>query len=722
MDRWLFACSLWMTAAALLPAQRGTTLGGRVLDENGQPLAGVAVCLVADAGRFVTAELVREPLAQTDARGDYAAALPPGVVEQACSLLFVGKDRVHVLAPLRAHDGWPVVLPKGCMLVGRVVDPAGKPLADVRVEARDGLRQMRWLAPGVNLEWLPEPRTAVRTDDAGMFRMPGSCQAGVRLVVGDGRGQLGGMPVALGDPIELVYDPAPAAAGGAVVPNARPPAPTVLVRAVDPDGRPLREFRCAAVRTDDATYGPALRQRLERHAVVGRDGEARSTIAGERQGRVVVVADADGMATACLALDEGATEVTVPFVREATLAGTVVDATGAPVAGARLWVIHGPPKGHFEVLWWGGDRVADFDPGSGHAVSDAHGAFVVHHVRADEQYLACVAPGCDVPLPLVVAPVAGAAVGGLRVAVVRHPAIAGTTGLARLPMAAASVRFVGEGALARDGLGLFARDADARSGGVPIDAEGSFRVAALAPGKYTAQWVIPRPLRHGAPDVLDVQVVDVAAQTTSLALDLRPLVPARVRGKVRGPMPWSRLLVGVSCRRGPQKAFTMYAAYEGPFTFVTPDGSFQLSTPPGDCTVYVLDAWTGVLLHREAPRGIAAGAEVHVACEIVAAPLDVRVVGHDGSAAWLEVVLPASVLPNGIDTMQHMERLVGPYSTNLGCLVGPATASLRLWLPPVAGELVLVSCQDRDLRQELARAPFDVAVGAARTVTLTLPR
>ncbi|HZT56494.1 MAG TPA: hypothetical protein VFA35_09725, partial [Burkholderiaceae bacterium] len=176
------ATQLATQLAAQLAAQvPSPLLSGRVVDEQGAPLAGVAVCLLDEnpgAPLFVTADLLQEPLARTAADGTWSAALPAAVHGVGMRLLLVAPGRVHVAAPLHSHDGWPVALPRAHTLAGRVVDTDGRPLAGVRVAARDWLCDARYRADNQRVPWLPEPLTAVLTDDGGRFVLPGTVGAG----------------------------------------------------------------------------------------------------------------------------------------------------------------------------------------------------------------------------------------------------------------------------------------------------------------------------------------------------------------------------------------------------------------------------------------------------------------------------------------------------------------------------------------------------------------
>ena len=116
---------------------------GRVVDEHGQPLAGVAVGSY-DRREFVdSAALLASPSVTTDSEGRYAIA----TVAWQRWLVFAKADRQA--GCLRtgwlgsgevAHDDF--VLPPGARLIGRIRDEAGKPLAGARIRVDSSLTDL----------------------------------------------------------------------------------------------------------------------------------------------------------------------------------------------------------------------------------------------------------------------------------------------------------------------------------------------------------------------------------------------------------------------------------------------------------------------------------------------------------------------------------------------------------------------------------------------------
>ncbi|WP_326686616.1 MULTISPECIES: carboxypeptidase regulatory-like domain-containing protein [unclassified Streptomyces] len=78
--------------------QQQPTLKGRVTDERGQPLRGVAITVTGTHGR----ELLR---ASTDEQGEYAAT---GLPDHFVNVIASGPDRLAAVARVQARDGHPV--------------------------------------------------------------------------------------------------------------------------------------------------------------------------------------------------------------------------------------------------------------------------------------------------------------------------------------------------------------------------------------------------------------------------------------------------------------------------------------------------------------------------------------------------------------------------------------------------------------------------------------
>lgn len=524
MRWWRAVVSCW--AAAVVSAQEPAhVVTGRVVDEAGGPLAGVLVCAWREGSAFLTPELMQGPSVTTDAGGRWRWTLPTPSDQLSWRLLFVGKGRVHVAVPWSAAE-FPVVLPRGRTLAGRIVDAAGKPLAGVRVEQRDALSRMPYRADASQVAWPAEPRTAVATDASGRFVMPGTVEAGLQLVVGAGGGRVHG-PFAHGDAVEIVH----AASTGA----------------------PARDKRTA----NGLRVRPA--------------GKVTTVVAGTVQGTL-------------------------------------------PIRGAGL------------CLWSTEARQLSAAPETTYGQREDYGTVV------------------------------------------------------------------------------------------PIAADGTFRIGVTKPGTYRIKLLLPRPLQQGQPDLCDMGTIDIA-DGKPVALDLRPHLPAAVVGRVRSPVPTGRLLVGVAVARDKAPHNLGFVSYASPLATVAADGSFATCTPPGDGTIFVIDLLTGVLLHREAPRPIAAAAKVEVGLDVAAGAVDVALDLATCRSRWLELVVPQACWPHGLDDIVWTPH---EYSKRIGCFLADDATVCRLWLPPTDAEAWLCKAPTGALKAE-AKAVFTVEAGKTVAVSLSPP-
>jgi hypothetical protein len=535
-----------MFTATLVGQLPTRVLAGRVVDERGKALAGVAVCLIDKKhDPFITKHAAAQPFTITGADGVYTAPVSDDIDDSSHHLLFVVRGRVHVSTQLEPHDQWPVVLPRAHTLVGRVVDEHGKPVANVRVEARDWLWQARYRAAAAGLNWLPTPLTAVRTNARGSFVIPGTLSSGVQLVAGEAFQRSN--PVSLGEPIELVLP--------------------------------------------------------------GKD-----------------------------AIHENSPRRT----------------------RWRRWSNRKKKRGQK-------DKDQDED---------------------------------ELAEPI---------------------ALTGTTGLKSLPPNGLSIRLVAKPKRAGGGLalggGVVAEVSDYFDT-VPVRADGSFAVAAV-PGDYVVQLVIPRPLLQGAPDVIDGERVTIAEDQKTLALDLRAHMPIVIRGTVRSFAPAGRLLVGASVKSNVRGHYYGYAHYECALVPVTPDGSFSIKAPPGECSVFVLDLWTGMLLHREPVHTYQTGDEPVLAMDVVAGACDLELAGAVSTLSWIEMIVESEWWPKGIDRMNISHH---DYTKRIGPMIPPGTKNLRLYLPPCDVELWLVVDDQGDLKRDRGEAFAEVVASERQTVTIDVPK
>ena len=295
--------------------------------------------------------------------------------------------------------------------------------------------------------------------------------------------------------------------------------------------------------------------------------------------------------------------------------------------------------------------------------------------------------------------------------------IAGTTRLTQLPPFGASLHFF---SLAND-KEQRGRNREERSnyqGSVPIAGDGTFSVA-LEAGSYRPSIVLPRAFRQGQPDFVDLKPVTIVAGQNTLALDLRQHMPLQVAGTVRGSVPPGRLVVGGAVRFTIRGTRYGYAHYECALAPVAPDGSFAMQVPPGECTFFVLDLWSGMMLHRDPRRTLATGDAPELAFQIDAGACDIKLVGEVSKLSWLELNVPDEWVPNGID---RITRFMHQYTKRIGCMVPPGTSSLRLYLPPIATELWLVASDQGDLTLPRGEASIDVMANKTTSATIEVPK
>lgn len=217
-------------APAATPAAPVTVkVKGRVLDYEGQPIGDVAIGY-GPLDDYVTSQLLDKPQVQSgaDGRFEFEFTPPPdpkpGESTPPTPYLFLvkkglagfgralylqreelrydddGYDPQEQKPPYKPEtDLGTLQMMDGARMFGRVRDPDGKPLAGVRVVARDLFDQNRCFR-GRTHDFLC---TAV-TDASGIFSLPGSLPQGVVLSCSlDGWFQRSMQPVATSTPLEI---------------------------------------------------------------------------------------------------------------------------------------------------------------------------------------------------------------------------------------------------------------------------------------------------------------------------------------------------------------------------------------------------------------------------------------------------------------------------------------------------------------------------------------
>lgn len=149
MHGWIAA--FWLLAmAAIAPATAqqpdvAYTVTGTVVDEEGAPLAGVAVGLLQNAAPVDVQQVLREPAATSGNDGRFTFRIEDGVPWSRIVLL-ARRGRQAAARSLRYQttgdiDLGPFVLPPAATLVGRVRDVEGKPIAGARIRVSEAIQQ-----------------------------------------------------------------------------------------------------------------------------------------------------------------------------------------------------------------------------------------------------------------------------------------------------------------------------------------------------------------------------------------------------------------------------------------------------------------------------------------------------------------------------------------------------------------------------------------------------
>jgi protocatechuate 3,4-dioxygenase beta subunit len=300
-----------------LVVRPGARLVGRLLDANERPVAGKVA--VGDLDGRPVPRVLAEPFA-TDAAADGRFAIdgvPVG--EHALGVTAQGLARQRVDVAVREGD---VRLEVGIAIRGRVRSKAGQPIADALLRAT----VMR----------MGNDNTEARSEADGTFVLAG-LEQGVYRVSAEavGFGQEDKTAEAGGEPVELVLSPAG----------------TITGRAVDERGQPVESFRVSA-RTNERSGMGFRMPRMEE--TTSEDG--RFTLSNVSAGDYVVSVSASEMVAATVpgvkvAEGQSVDVGTVKLTAGGIVRGTVVDQTGAGIAGASVavaplpqnWMVSGLP-------------------------------------------------------------------------------------------------------------------------------------------------------------------------------------------------------------------------------------------------------------------------------------------------------------------------------------------------------------------------------------------
>jgi hypothetical protein len=776
-------CAVGLLAATLLAQANTTDVRGVVVDESGKPLADVAIGGFTWASDFITAEVIRTPLARTDRDGRFALAVGGAVPLEL--LLFVAPGRVHVACPACNVALQPIVLPKDRTVAGRVRGPDGKGIAGARVEVGDWLASAVFFGNGrCNF---PIPRTAVRTDEGGRFAVSGTCDVGMLVTIsGDGIEPLELAAVAAGDALDVTVE--------RFVP--------VVVTVRMPDGKPLAgaqvawlsprrgRFQSGAWMTRSDASGRALQPtrtatyvncwredgtvRLAAEAEVKPGAQAidlpltvRASSGGKLGEPVRIRATFDGKPVTTFraaAMRCGTTQFAgVNLVNCLRSCGEVLTDALAGAAevqpidygGPRLFVLVDAP-GHPLAT-------AEFDPADDLAIAlqpattvagtvvDAKTAAPIAGARVRSSLgfgslgfgsldpgIGVAVTGADGSFALEREPAGArhllctAPAHGL-VAPVKVDCVVGTPRTGLRIAAPPLLDFVGKTDLAHPPAGLAVRlvahgrlawssDGWDYTNSFPVANDGTFRVRSVAPGDYDAQLLCSTGFRGGPPEKVEVGRVHVPPDVTTVPVAVAAGMPGRLHGTISGPVPPSRLGV-VSIPRAEQNGAAFgFLVYEGPTSCVRVDGTYELVESPGKRTVIVFDLLTGVMLARD-DADVPAGRQRQLDFALAVANVSVAL----GGPGWradvghvVEVRPQGKAWPIGVGHISNYTE----HFCQMGCAPPPGTRSVQLWLP--AGKFELRLYEQAQLavsgpRSQQASETVTVEAGGSLSVDLALP-
>jgi hypothetical protein len=399
------------------------------------------------------------------------------------------------------------------------------------------------------------------------------------------------------------------------------------------------------------------------------------------------MADGCGVGRLEVLSDElGDEPVTIQLPYEAVVRGRVCDAAGKPIAGASVTATQDLSAQQRLLLETGRRSAGDFADGPLSTRTDGGGNYE----------LRCLAPGSSAVM--VHAP-ARAAVPPTTVFL--GPAAERTVDFTVPDLVTLQGRFDSElpaGTRSR-ARWLSPRGSPSEPmddwGGVAIGADRSFAMS-LPPGQYELYVLPPVPPRGGSP--LPVRSGQWQHQATAegVVKFTAPAV-ASMKGKVDGPIPWSRL--AVAAMTSVQTRRSSGFSVNGPIALVQRDRSYRLALPSADCHLLLFDVFTGVPLewHR---TGLDTDT-VDFAGQ--AESLVLRLVPADPAARGACCML--NWMPDNKDWPVGVGSLPPRPGTVANGMVTDARAgdTVEFWVPARRGEVSITSDQGRGMSHEVAR-------------------
>lgn len=555
---------------------RGFSLHGRVRDAAGKPVAGARLC-ATDILPAPWTPWTGYVAAVSDDRGIFSLR---GVPAQGMRLTLHAEGyRSVTLSPVLAGTPLEFTLQPAPRLAGRVVDGEGKPVEaelEVRYEGRDEVQFGRSGADGsFDLTW----RHAVWCRVVARRGRPveAFCASDVLKKPGE--------------PLELrVREVAEL--------------PMLRVRATGDGGKPLQQFRAVVVwGYGDDVPESYLHQQMQLEGQDARDGVAYLPAATEGSNDGWLLLTAPGRAATATLIDwkpgeDGATDLNIAMPAELRVTGVVVDASGEPVGGAKVWAqrvqetswmmpasapanaLQTGPDGRFEMRGLPAGETDVF------AARDYLPEGPARRVRLKD--------GGQVPTVRL-------KVGNLVTVAGRAEGVEQGWMLGFVPPA-------------RGGGVSIVMDQPVRVAG-PFAADGSFSIAGVQTGTQTPTLLIPRPALRGDWLQVPVRTSRIGKDgEDDFEVDAEITGPTRLRGRVvrRGAqVPFDRLLVQQRVERVAnqlQQGFAIDWMDWMTSVRVGGDGSFELVVGPGRHGLRVIDMMTGIVL-ATAPDNVEADAK-----------------------------------------------------------------------------------------------------------------
>jgi protocatechuate 3,4-dioxygenase beta subunit len=450
----------------------GAHISGRVLDEQGAPLAGVRI---AQHGERAMSTWSNDGGEKTDADGTFDVT---GI--QPCKLTIEGKKDGYAstsllvgdLADGAVRDGLELRLGRGLSISGRVQWPDGRPAGGCSVDADFDVKY-----PGRYAGTRTEQRSCKSGDD-GTFTLSGlgsePVTLGVRVGI-PGPPRMGHSGDEAGDEAKPSKEPAePAERGFARLEDVQPgttgvvltlqPDKVVRGRALDDAGQPIADLKISAEPVDGSQPWERSRKAV-RGSSSSKDGAFE--LGGLHDGAWDVTAESEGHAKSSahrVAIPADSEAFVLVLPRVSSVSGTVTDPAGAPVEGAMVRA--DPPDEQRGFVFGVQDRKG--------AKTDAQGKFDLANVAPGPVKVVAAAAGFAESQALALELKPGQSMPDLALALRRPGRIVGEVlDDAGHPRAAGRVT-------AHNGTGRGYQQTN-------VDASGHFEIEALAPGKYWVQ-------------------------------------------------------------------------------------------------------------------------------------------------------------------------------------------------------------------------------------------